>query len=278
MGEFDRSSKWLLQHHGDSVLYLAGIHDILEWRALQAELVQPAQLPDGLLEARLAGHADSDLFIAEIATYPERRLEEQLLRDMLLVYLDRRVLPDVITLILRPKGRFRVPSTRTLTSGNGRAQLTARWTVIELWNLPAEELLATGDPGLMPWVPLARSGRSPGTVLRICRDIIETAPEVERVNLLAVTQVLTGLRYNDPKLVEVLGGRTVMIESPLLREYEAETVQRAVLRVLRARFQDVPAELQERVFAIKELGRLEPLLEIGACCPDLAAFQAELSR
>jgi hypothetical protein len=49
---YDKSSKWLIQHHGDSILRLAGIEKIAAWRPAQAEVVQPSQLPDGLLEVR----------------------------------------------------------------------------------------------------------------------------------------------------------------------------------------------------------------------------------
>ena len=52
MGAYDRSSKWLIQHYGDSLLKLAGVERIASWRPLQAEVVQPAQLPDGLIEVQ----------------------------------------------------------------------------------------------------------------------------------------------------------------------------------------------------------------------------------
>jgi hypothetical protein len=42
---FDKSSKWLIQHHGDAILRLAGVTNVAAWRALQAELVQPRCLP-----------------------------------------------------------------------------------------------------------------------------------------------------------------------------------------------------------------------------------------
>ena len=38
---YDRSSKWLIQHHGDSMLRLAKIGNIQAWRPTQAEVVQP---------------------------------------------------------------------------------------------------------------------------------------------------------------------------------------------------------------------------------------------
>ena len=116
MQEYDKSSKWLIQHYGASILRLAGVHDIESWRPLQAEVVQPRQLPDGLIEALLRGRSKPDLFVLELATYPEARLVEQVLRDMTLVYLDRREVPDVITVVLHPKGNLRVSGEVERTS------------------------------------------------------------------------------------------------------------------------------------------------------------------
>ena len=54
MHDYDRSSKWLIQHPGVSILRLGGVTGVQSWRPLQAELVQPRQTPDGLLEVHLA--------------------------------------------------------------------------------------------------------------------------------------------------------------------------------------------------------------------------------
>jgi hypothetical protein len=42
---YDKSSKWLIQHHGDSMLRLAKIAHIQTWRPAQAEVVQPPAIP-----------------------------------------------------------------------------------------------------------------------------------------------------------------------------------------------------------------------------------------
>ena len=187
---YDRSSKWLIQHHGDSMLRLANIAGIQAWRPAQAELVQPRQLPDGLLEVRLQGEKRDYVFLLEVATYPERRLGNQLTRDLMLVYLDRGEWPEAVALVLRPKGKYRVPSRRSLRSGCGLSSCSLTWRVVELWTVPAAELLAAGDVGLIPWVPLAHSADPPDVVLRRCRDAIdERASAAEKPNLLAVTQV-----------------------------------------------------------------------------------------
>jgi hypothetical protein len=50
MHAYDKSGKWLIQHHGDSILRLAGVRDIESWTPLQAEPVLARRLPDGLTE------------------------------------------------------------------------------------------------------------------------------------------------------------------------------------------------------------------------------------
>jgi hypothetical protein len=137
---YDKSSKWLIQHHGDSMLRLARVEKIESWRPAQAEVVQPRQLPDGLLEVRLQGETRDDLFLIEVATYPERRVGKQLTGDLMLVYLDRGELPEAVTLVLRPKGKYRIPRSRNLRSRHGLSSCRLKWRVVELWTIPAAEL------------------------------------------------------------------------------------------------------------------------------------------
>lgn len=102
----DNSAKWLIEHHGDAILRLSGVSGFTSWRAAHTELAHPTQLPDGLLEVTFPDQAAPVLFIVEVATYPERRAEAQAARDATLVWLDRGVVPEVVTLVLHPKGRF----------------------------------------------------------------------------------------------------------------------------------------------------------------------------
>jgi hypothetical protein len=277
MAEYDKSSKWLIQHHGDAILRLGGVGEIRSWRPLQAEVVQPRQLPDGLLEVELPGRDLPVLFVIELATYPEARLLEQLQRDMLQVYLDRRVLPEVLAIVLHPKGSLRIADQLEVASALGWSGCRFNWRVVELWNIPAEDLLATGDPGIVPWVPLARSVAPAEEVLRECREIIEKkAASEERQNLLAVTYVLARLRYTDPRLLSLLGGSQVMIESPAIQELLADQSQNHILVFLKSRFGSVPLETETALRRIEDLQRLEELMRAAARCPDLASFHREL--
>jgi hypothetical protein len=277
----DRSTKWMLDHHGDSVLRLSGASGFLTWRSVRSELTHPRQMPDGLLEATFPGQAEPALYVVEVATYPERRAEEEAARNAMLVFLERGLVPEVLTVVLRPRGNLRVTGDWQLASGSGRTRLAVRSVVVEMWTQSAEALLAAGDVGLVPWATLADTTEPPEVLLRLCRERIEQAPPEEQANLAAVAQVMAGLRYNDPSLLSILGGRQAMIESPvlieLLQEREREFAHRMILQILEARFGTVPESLAAQVRAVQALDRLWDLHRHAAVCENLDVFSARLT-
>lgn len=281
--QYDKASKWLIEHHADAILRLAGVTGVESWKALPGEVVQSRQLPDGLVEARLVGRPEPVLFLLEINTYPDNRVPGALLDDLLLTYLDRRQVPEVVTLILAPKGNVRVEPTLALASPFGWSGLTARWRVVNLWELPARDFLPLTDPGLAPWVPLTMVDGPPEPLLQQCRDAIDRVTEVsEKDVLLAVTQVLAGLRY-DVRLLKVLFGRDgKMIESPVLDEWFAEREIRIrrtiILEILEGRFGPVPADLSAAVRTIDQEPGLKEATRLAYTCPSFDAFRAALNQ
>jgi hypothetical protein len=138
-------------------------------------------------------------------------------------------------------------------------------------------------------VPLADFKGPPESIVRRCRDRIDRdARPGERENLLAVTQFLLGLRYNDLRLRErlgaLLGGRQAMIESPILQEIIADntrttatgTRQKDIVRFLVTRFGDAAKAVESELKAVDE-DRLEGLIERAAKCRSLASFRKHLS-
>lgn len=212
---------------------------------------------------------------------PERRAPEDLLDDVMLVYQDRRELPDVLILVLRPKGQVEVADHIEVHSHGALTDLRVSWRVVELWNVPASELLATGEPGRIPWVPLTKMEGPVSTILGECRRIIDAKAKVEEHdNLLAVTQVLMSLVHNDTALYAILGVEEAMIESPLLNDLIAEKVaermQKTLLGLLEARFGPVPADLVQRVKEVPNADRLDQLTKQAGTCSDLGAFRRDL--
>lgn len=281
----DRSGKWLLEHHGDSLLRLAGITGFRAWRPAPTELVHPLESPDGVLEIFFPGRTEPDPVIVEIATYPERRVNEQMARDAMVVLLGRRVLPTLLTVVLHPKGNLRLTGDHAWACPQGRTRLGLQWQVIELWTLAAGDLLAAADVGLMPLVPLTRIDGPPDVVLRQCRQRIDQAPEGERDNLLAVAQVMARMRYNDAGLLSILGGKQMIVETPFIQELLEEAcventrknMRETVQRILAERFGPLPPQMVELLNAVADEQRLRDLVLEAVRCASLDDFQARLA-
>jgi hypothetical protein len=277
MGVYDRSSKWLIQHHGDAILQLAGIGDVESWRPLQAELVQPTQLPDGLIEAELAGRPIPLPFLIEVATYPEARVIEQAFRGLALAYLERRTLPELVVVVLSQRGNQTVPSSHELLSELGGTAFLARWRVVEMWRLSPTDLFSTENPGIFPLVPLTDVGPTPESVFRECRERIEReAPASEVSNLLAVTQILAKIRFSDPRLFNILGGKKVMSDASVYVDIFAEAQQRSIFKVLDTRFGAVPEDVRQAVERIVDEEQLETLLVGAVKCADFDEYRKYL--
>ena len=121
MHEYDKSSKWLIQHFCGSILRLFGVRGIVSGKSIQADFVQPRRIPDGFVEVQRLGQTEPDLYILEVATYPEARVAHQVLADAAMVYLDRHVLPEVVVLFLRREGNAEALDALDLSSPQGSA-------------------------------------------------------------------------------------------------------------------------------------------------------------
>jgi hypothetical protein len=273
----DISSKWLLHNQGKGALLVGGLKGVRRYQAMPGEIAQSRKFPDGLLRVFRAGEKQPYPVLVEVATYPEKRALKQALDDLALAYLALGRLPELLMLVLRPKGQFRITGKYQVQSKLGLARLEAEWKPTELWTLPAEEFLASGDVGVVPWVPLMRFDGPPESLLERCADKIEReADPRERADLLGVTQVLAGYRFPDPELLRVLGGRRTMIASPVLQQLIAESLHEAILEALKARFGTVPREVTRPLRDILNERKLRKLNGVAAKCPDLEAFREAL--
>jgi hypothetical protein len=68
-----------------------------------------------------------------------------------------------------------------------------------------------------------------------------------------------------------------MIESPLIRELQAESRHKDILRVLNFRFGPIPTDVSTGLRAITEDNKLDELIDWALRCPDLDAFRSRLS-
>jgi hypothetical protein len=273
----DRISKWLITHHGDSIVRLTGV-EVVSWRPAQAEVVQPKQLPDGLLEIIAVGSDEESPFLIEVEAYPDVRHAEQMLRDAIIVRLDPGVWPDAITLVLRPQGQASLSGEVKELSSLGTARFSFGWKVVELWKVRAEDLLALNDVGLVPWALLADYNGPAEQLLHECREHIDKLASAEEHDiLLTVAQVFATIAGKSGQALTLLGGKPMLMEAPIIQEILAEQAQKLTLNSLRARFGEIPPSTVLAVQKIMDLDKLEKLSTFASVCPDLAAFHASLN-
>jgi hypothetical protein len=274
---FDIGSKWLLHHQGKGALLVGGLKGVRRIEPMPGEIVQSRKYPDGLLQVFLQGERKPHPVLIEVATYPEKRALKQALDDLTLAYSALGYLPELLMLILRPKSRFRISGRHEVRSHLGLSRLTAEWKPVELWTLPADDFLAEGDVGVVPWVPLMRFDGPPEALLERCAEKIEReAHPKDRADLLAVSQVMTELRFPNPELLTLLGGQREMIESPLLQKMMANRVHDVIRAVLKARFGAVPRDVTRLLQDVLDDKKLTALSVLAAQCPDLEAFREAL--
>jgi hypothetical protein len=212
-----------------------------------------------------------------VATYPEERAVQQALDDLTLACSALGYLPDLLMLVLCPKGGMRIGGKHEVRSKLGLSRLEAEWKPVELWTLSARAFLAEADVGVVPWVPLMHFEGTAETLLERCAEKIEReAHPKDRADLLAVTQVLGGLKFPESLLAEFLQGDQVMFESPVLQRFVARRFHEAILDVLRARFGTVPRSITKHLREVLDEEKLRKFNVLAAQCPDLQAFRAGL--
>ncbi len=294
----DRGSKRLIEEYGASILRLAGVTGFTSWRAVANELVAPRRTPDGLIEARFPGQDEPTLYVVEIESDEARGSARQVYEDIQMAYLTHGVVPEVIFVVLRPKGQVVSEGQFALESPSRAVRSAASWPVIRPYTMDAEDLFAAKDVGLIPWATLARTTQPPEEFIQRCRDTIvaNTSDDQARKDLLAVTQIFAENVYNKILLARILGGTNTMLTSPMLNEAfqiveerglakgkaegkaegAAEALRESILESLDVRFSGPAPEVVEALTALSDINRLRQLRRIAMTCADLPTFLTEL--
>jgi hypothetical protein len=115
------------------------------------------------------------------------------------------------------------------------------------------------------------------------KDVIQARTSGgEQKNLLAVTEVLAGLRFDDKLLERLFRGESAMIESPVLQKWFAQenikTRQSVVLEALGVRFGTVPDDVSAGIRVVQDEARLKTLVHAAYTSVTLEDFQRYLNE
>jgi hypothetical protein len=148
-----------------------------------------------------------------------------------------------------------------------------------MWTQQARRFLKEGNASVAPWATLMDFDGPPEELLQLCAEKIEReAHAKDRADLLAVSQVFTGLRFPDPELLQWLGGEKPMIESPVLQKLMAKRVHGIILALLKDRFGRVPQNLVKLLGEVVDDRKLTDLSVFAAKCEDLDAFREAILK
>ena len=194
----DRGSKWLLTHFGDAILKLAGIKGFTSWKAVQSESVAPRRLPDGLIEVTFPGQRPV-LYLVEVETYPGADVDRQLLEDLMVIGLERGVMPEVISVVLHTNRNLEVRGTAESVSPSGRTKPSGSLSGGSAMGIRSRRVAGCWRRWIDSVGAVVPFELPPEAVLAECRAKIAEVPDKRvRESLLVVTQIMAGLAY--PKL------------------------------------------------------------------------------
>ena len=274
----DKCSQWLISKQAGSILRLGGITGFTGWTVDEAQLIATRRLPDGLVKVTFANEPEPIPYLLEIESYSNADADRQVFEDLLLARLDRGVIPEAICVVLCPKGNVRVQGRYEGASPHGTSSISAKWRVVELWTLRADDLLAQDDIGLIPWVPLTQIDGPSEPILQKCRESIDrNAPRHQHESYCVATEILGRLVHPRELLEQIFFGGETMIESPAYADAEARRTHRNILLLLKNRMGSIPTDLQAALRKIYNFDSLDALLLRAADCDDLQSFHSFLN-
>ncbi len=291
--------EWLLGKPVQSVSALESAYPLIQRRSTDKLYEVHREDAPGIalhIEVQLDRRPNTPLRMAEYSGVLLRSfaaaIERGLLPASVVIYLDRAV-------YVEDTGRFQI-------LGAMNYQFLVDYTVVKLWELSPEPILAAGSPGLLPLVPLM-SGNTRELMVRSV-DKIRRVPESaleghDRSLLLKTMAILAGrvlmkteieeLLSSDPELLKLdpfysigkkdghgEGKVEGKVEGKLEGKVEGEALayQRSIRKILESRFGSVSAELRALVEKISDVSRLESLVASALGAVDLSTFFAAVEK
>ena len=168
-------------------------------------------------------------------------------------------------------------------------EVTFRFRFIPIHDLDAREFVRRGTPCLLPFVPLMRHGEE---AMEAADALIygSSLPRGDKADMLTAMAILSGLVSKELPRMLLGRRRDIMIESAAYDIIKEEGIQQgiqqgmldhskqAVIEVLEARFDLVPASMVTAIQTISDPGILKFLLKKAATTDSLDHFKEIMAR
>jgi hypothetical protein len=277
MPAFDSGFKIVTREAGRRLTEVANF-PVDAWTPLVSEVQTTERFADRAFRARRGPH--SFVIYFEAYTTWKREAPWNLLAKSGLLS-ERERLPTVcLVFVLHPR-RYQPQHGRVELTVGGETTQFLRLREVCLWEI-APQPWWEDVPGLMALYPLCRHGRQPREAITHPATLIRAAtPDtIRQADLLTTLAIFGRLAYRQLNVADLIG-REHMKESPMYEEIKdegrLETLQAAVLKVLKARFdRETAARFAEAIHQIAKMDKLDRLLSLASRCTTADEFQRGL--
>lgn len=267
-GPFDRTLKHLFDAFAaDWVRALGpfvGLPDTAGGDPIDADLSTVGPAADKVY--RLRPPAAGVLHLEPQASWDGALADRLLLYNVLLEHRHGGPAYTVGLLLRREADSPHLTGTLTRTTPAGAEYLRFGYTVVRVWQLPADTLLAAGL-GVAPLALLTDDAapRMPDVVSRFTEKVEREQPDADTGDMLLSSGfILMGLRYDKAVADALFSGVKKMRESTtymgILEEGRvagrAEGEQASILAILTDRFGAIPPAVRERILGVTDIDRL----------------------
>ncbi len=194
----------------------------------------------------------------------DAHLPQRLLMYNTLLYHQYGLPVHSIAVLLHPRAdRSDLTGTVHYAGRPGRGELTFRFEIVRVWEVPIAVWLQSGL-GTLPLAPLGRLPEGatleetlPGAIDRLLQRIQAEAPPSEVARLATAFFVLSGLRQPRDRLIPLFHGVAAMMESDtylyILEQGGAKEAHKILLLLGRKRFGEADANVRIAVEGITDL-------------------------
>ena len=263
----DITTKFLIEHYAGDFLRLAGVNvGRGPLRLVDADLATLSAAADKVI--RVGTGRRAVIVNVEFQVDSDRWLDNRVL--LYYAALRRRHRLPVRNIVFAMKRSAVPPSVlgSVVDRGDGHTRLDFAYQLVRAYALSPADLLA-GGIGTLPLIGLsaARRGQLPG-LLRAARLRLDAEVDpAAAADLWAATDILLGVRYNDPIAAALLGAASTMRQSSVYQrilnegrtEGQIEGERRLLLRQAIAKFGPAPDAAMARVQALSDPDELDRL-------------------
>lgn len=177
-----------------------------------------------------------------------------------------------VVIYLNPKDADKALKDTYISSIYNRQIITFNYEVIKVWEIKANHIFDNHLYGLYSLAPLTK-----GAELSDCIEKVDSAVKDKYIDCdtYMCMRVFAELKYPEEMIKNMLTD-DILERSAIYRELIEKGIEESIVSVLITRFGDIPDELSQRIYSIRNSSVLKDLLRLAVTSRDVDEFERKL--